>query len=202
MLSHFSKCPIKAFSNVLHRGDNEHKPGGLWLSDESGHGWSALVPEQLRLGSSGWEDGDELLRYRYDFSIDPKQLDRILVLRTPDDLRSFTSDYREASQRECVDDGKPGYGLHIDWSRVKSDYKGILITPYQSGLSHRNGTPDSTGYRFDCASGCFWDIICLRPLRWPVQRGLPRASAPVNGAEKLGHWGGGVVYHLPDDRGP
>ena len=24
----------------------------------------------------------------------------------------------------------------------------------------------------------------------------------VNGAEKLGHWGGGIVYHLPDDLGP
>ena len=24
----------------------------------------------------------------------------------------------------------------------------------------------------------------------------------VNGAEKLGHWGAGIVYHLPDDRGP
>ena len=24
----------------------------------------------------------------------------------------------------------------------------------------------------------------------------------VNGAEKLGQWGGGIVYHLPEDRGP
>ena len=24
----------------------------------------------------------------------------------------------------------------------------------------------------------------------------------VNGAEKLGHWGAGIVSHLPDDRGP
>ena len=24
----------------------------------------------------------------------------------------------------------------------------------------------------------------------------------VNGAEKLGHWGGGIVCQLPDDLGP
>ena len=24
----------------------------------------------------------------------------------------------------------------------------------------------------------------------------------INGAEKLGHWGAGIVSHLPDDRGP
>ena len=24
----------------------------------------------------------------------------------------------------------------------------------------------------------------------------------VNGAAILGHWGGGIVYHLPDDLGP
>ena len=27
-------------------------------------------------------------------------------------------------------------------------------------------------------------------------------TAHVNGAEKLGHWGAGIVYHLPDDREP
>ena len=29
-----------------------------------------------------------------------------------------------------------------------------------------------------------------------------RTGGGVNGAEKLGHWGGGIVYHLPDDLGP
>ena len=27
-------------------------------------------------------------------------------------------------------------------------------------------------------------------------------SSPIKGAEKMGHWGGGIVYHLPDARGP
>ena len=29
-----------------------------------------------------------------------------------------------------------------------------------------------------------------------------RTGGGVNGAEKLGHWDGGIVYHLPDDLGP
>ena len=178
MLSHYSKRAIEVFSNGLHRGDNEHKPGGLWLSDDFEYGWSAFVLDRLRSGSSEWADGNELLRYRYDFTIDPRQLDRILALQTPGDLRRFTSYYRETSPRECVDDGKPGYGLHIDWSRVKAKYKGILITPYQSELSHRHGNLEFHWYRFDCASGCIWDIACLRLLRGPLQWSLPRDSGP------------------------
>ena len=38
MLTHYSKDPIQVFSNALHRDDNDHKPGGLWLSDESDYG--------------------------------------------------------------------------------------------------------------------------------------------------------------------
>ena len=52
-------------------------------------------------------------------------------------------------------------------------------------------------------------------LIWQVGRGcVPKTPADpkseeltqnypgVNGAAILGHWGGGIVYHLPDDLGP
>ena len=132
------------------------------MSDDSEYGWCELVHGLVGRGSSGWEDGNELLQYRYDFIIDPSQLDQVLVLSTPDDLRSFASAYGERSLRGCAGDGEPGYGLHIEWHRIKSDYKGILITPYQRELSHRNGNPKFHWYRFDCASGCFWDISSLQ----------------------------------------
>ena len=152
ILSHYSKCPGKVFSpNYPTPADNEHKPGGLWLSDDSEYGWCDLVRGLVRKGSSGWEDGNELLQHRYDFIIDPAQLDQILVLNTPGDLRSFTSAYGEASLRGCVVNGEAGYGLHIEWHHIKSDYKGILIAPYQRELSHRDGNPKFHWYRFDCA---------------------------------------------------
>ena len=163
ILSHYSKYPGKVFcTDCPTPPDNDHKPGGLWLSDDSEYGWPELVHGLVSSGSSGWEDGNELLQHRYDFIIDPAQLDQILVLSTPDDLQSFTTAYGEASYRGCLVNGEPGYGLHIEWHRIKSDYKGILITPYQRELSHRNGTPKFHWYRFDCASGCIWDITCLK----------------------------------------
>ena len=162
MLSHYSKYIDKTFSNRHPIPDNnEHKPGGLWLSDDSDYGWQAFVLDRLRWGSSDWADGEELLRYRYDFTIDPRQLDRILVLSTPDDLSRFTSNYQEASPRRCVVDGKTEYGLHIEWQRVKDEYMGILISPFQTELSRKE--PSFHWYRFDCASGCFWDVACLIP---------------------------------------
>ena len=35
-----------------------------------------------------------------------------------------------------------------------------------------------------------------------VEEAPGHGQVGVNGAEKLGHWGAGIVYHLPDDRGP
>ena len=166
ILSHYSKTPDKAFHlDYPTPLDNDHKPGGLWLSDDNEYGWSQLVRGLVRTGSSGWEDGNEMLRHRYDFIIDPSQLNEILTLSTPDDLRSFASAYGESSLRGCVVDGESGYGQHIEWYRIKTDYRGILITPYQRELSHRIGNPEFHWYRFDCASGCFWDISCLK-LVW------------------------------------
>ena len=168
MLSHYSKYPNKVFSPAHPAPpDNEHKPGGLWLSDESGYGWSAFVLDQFQSGSSDWADGKEMLRYRYDFVIDLSQLHQILLIETTGDRRRFTAAYREPSTRGCVVDGQPGLGLHIEWRRVKSDYKGVLITPYQPRLSHTIGNPEFHWYRFDCASGCFWDISCLMRVHRP-----------------------------------
>ena len=169
MLSHYSPVRDKIFSHLFPApADNEHKPGGLWLSDDTDYGWLAFVSEQLRRGSSDWADGEELIRWKYDFIIDPGDVGRILVLTTHEDFISFTSNYREASPRGCVVDGRAGYGVHIEWGRVKSDYKGILITPFQRDLSRRD--PEYHWYRFDCASGCFWDTTCLVQIREPLQR--------------------------------
>lgn len=52
----------------------------------------------------------------------------------------------------------PGAG-NTDWSRVKANCRGILITPFQRGLSRRE--PEFHWYRFACAGGCFGDASCL-----------------------------------------
>ena len=39
VLFHYSKEADKVFSTDYCPGDNDHKPGGLWLSDDSDYGW-------------------------------------------------------------------------------------------------------------------------------------------------------------------
>ena len=175
MLFHYSKEADKIFcSDCPTPLDNDHKPGGLWLSDDSDYGWYDFVLDRLRDGSSEWADGEELLQYRYDFAIDPRQSDRILLLKTPDDLRRFTLHYREATVRECVVRGKPGCGLHIEWERVKADYKGIMITPFHRALSCNDPILFHWYNGFDCASGCFWDITCLTQVTQGTKTNLPK----------------------------
>ena len=128
VLFHYSEEADKTFCMARMRGDNDHKPGGLWLSDDSDYGWRAFVLDRVNDGSPCWADADKGLRYKYGFTINPCCSDKILKLKTPDDLRCFTAHYREAARRACDEPG--GYGVHIDWERVRAHYKGILITPF------------------------------------------------------------------------
>ena len=55
ILSHYSKRPGKVFCPEFPTPpDNEHKPGGLWLSDDNEFGWYALVRQLMRRGATGW----------------------------------------------------------------------------------------------------------------------------------------------------
>ena len=146
------------FSTTL---DNEHKPGGLWLSDDSDYGWYAFVTDRWNSGSPEWADGLETWRFRFEFTLKPEALRSVLILATKQDLRDFTKAYGESEPRPCQVEDQPGFGIHIDWHRVKRDYMGILISPYQPDLSHRSDIEPLHWYRFDCASGCFWDTSCL-----------------------------------------
>ena len=173
MLFHYSEEADKIFRPDRTLPSSDHKPGGLWLSDDSDYGWYALVLDQLRDGRPDWADADKGLRYKYGFEIDPCQSNQVLVLETPDDLRWFIGRYREATVRKCVVRDKPGCGLHIEWGRVKADYKGILITPFHRALSRKD--PFFHWYiGFDCASGCFWDITCLTQVTKGIRTNLPR----------------------------
>ncbi len=162
LLSHFASHADKVFTSEYSTPeDNVHKPGGLWLSDESGYGWLSFLRDRVSQGNSEWADAYEVWKYKYDFIVEPSQLHRVLCLQTPADIKAFTSYYQESSDRECGG----AYATHIEWTRVKAEYKGILITPFQPKYSRID--PRFHWYRFDCASGCFWDISCLRQIKIP-----------------------------------
>ena len=157
--------------------DTDHKPGGLWLSKDTRDGWSRLHVADTT--------------YKTEFTIKPSACNEILTIRSEQELHSFVQRYGESSQRKCsiVDltlnnfrdqcvSNCQGqcfncFGLHIIWGRVKSEYKGIAITPYQRNLSHRCGDPKFHWYRFDCASWCVWNTSCLEKVGGSVRTTTP-----------------------------
>ena len=159
-LTHYSAKPLGNLLRVSPLQDNAHSPGGLWLSDDDSNGWLRLLERAVKENPDQWGDASETWRCRTEFRVDTD--DQVLWLRTERGLNRFVSQYGEPQERSCDgDQSGSGYGLHIDWNRVKTEYKGILISPYQEQLSHRHGDPRFHWYRFDCASACIWDLSCL-----------------------------------------
>ena len=145
--------------------DNEHKPGGFWLSDDAESGWGDFLRRLIAGGDPNWADAKSTWKYVTEFKV---AIEQILWLKYDSELRQFAALYGEADERDCSD----GSGLHIERGRVKADYKGILISPYQECLSHRRGDPMFHWYRFDCASACIWDSSCLVSCGDSVESGL------------------------------
>ena len=142
------------------RPDNDHKPGGLWLSDDSDHSWPKFVKRAVKNRWRGWKEEDlHALRFKTPFRIKPNEERNVLKITTVADLNKFMGIYCESQARKCCN----GFGIHIDWDRVKSsEFKGILITPHQTQLSRRGYA--FHWYQFDCASGGFWDTSCLQQI--------------------------------------
>ena len=161
VMTHYSREPLVILQRFSPRGDNPHSPGGLWLSDDSEYGWRQYLQYAAQINPGEWHDAGETWKCSTDFEVDTGQL---LWLKTGSDLHQFALDYGEPQERNC-DNGRPGsgYGLHIEWKKVKAKHKGILISPYQERLSHYHGNPKFHWYRFGCASACVWDSSCLRP---------------------------------------
>lgn len=175
LLSHYCRDQQDSGFPVAHYdglSDNEHKPGGLWVGDEeSGQGWKTFALEMRQKQPEQWQFHPEFgdikddLRFRYDFRIRPEQSTQILAIRSLRDLYWFTEEFKEESPRPCVVDAVASFGVHIDWKTVKGIYKGILITPYHTGARETDPVRFHW-YRFDCASGCFWDTSCLEMVGW------------------------------------
>ena len=150
ILSHFSEEPLildvsRTYKPVMD-GPVQFKPTGLWLSDESDHGWKQWCEaEQFRT---------ETLKYRTDFKL--KNSDRILRLGSADKLKAFTEQFRA---------NLPIIGMSsiwIDWDRVMKEFGGVVITPYIWECRLAPGF--SWYYGWDCASGCVWDLSLLEVI--------------------------------------
>lgn len=168
-------------SNRPNPPNTDHKPGGLWLSEDREDGWEKSVLRWINNSPYQWCHND--LKYMTMFEFTPSELHcRVKVIKCKDQLDEFVQSYRERIPRlcrpedlieikkECAKLNCPGlcfncFGFHIDWRRFKSEFDSIAITPYLEEQSHRHQVAKFHWYRFDCSSWCFWDTSHLSPIQ-------------------------------------
>lgn len=154
------------------------KPNGFWLSDETrgAYGWRAWCRAE-RFRPYGF-------RYEHEVKLVPNA--KILYLRTPQEIDSFTHEYGyslldEHDKREgkVPFSKRIGYGRYgqpyydsIDWKRVAKKYHGIVITPYQ--WSRRLDGGCQWYYSWDCASGCIWNARAIESITMVKEHKAPR----------------------------
>lgn len=164
ILSHFSEKDFKFNINKEYKIDNSRKelqffkPHGLWLSDElSDCGWKAWC--------KGEEVGLDRLKNEAKFKLN---IDNILLLNTVKNVKEFTRKYG-VSMAEALGIDVPTFAeetlnsFFINWCKVKSDYSGIVLTPFFWEL--RLDFDVHWYYYWDCASACIWDLSTLKEIK-------------------------------------
>lgn len=145
ILRHWSGRPLpEVLDNKEQKyGERYAKPRGFWLSDEnSDMSWKKWCDSEcFRENQFGfWTD----------FQVD---MNDIIHLKNENDILLFTETYKMG----------PDDTYGIDWHTIAQNHKGILITPYI--WECRLNDNCSWYYGWDCASGCFWDVSCLTPIK-------------------------------------
>lgn len=125
------------------------KPRGLWLSDESDHGWSKWCEDE------GFRDTSK--QARTEFTLAPGA--NVLHLTTTADVLAFSSRYPLPPNLY----GPEQYDMNaggVDWIRVREEYNGLLITPYS--WAARLDSRAAWYYGWDCASACIWHLSAIQ----------------------------------------
>lgn len=145
ILTHFSNNDFKF--NAKRRYPKpiliEPKPKGLWLSDESDYGWHKWCTESNFSTNS--------METVVDFQCDIKKW---IHISTSEMLDKFAENYMQSHpSAETLN--------FINWTKVRKDYSGILISPYQ--WKSRLGK-HWWYYGWDCASACVWDLSTIKMI--------------------------------------
>jgi len=142
VLTHHSLNQLELDHDRVYVQQDDYKPRGLWLSDDSNYGWKEwCTDEHFHL---------DALKHASHFQFSDEA--RIKWISSVAEMVYFTSDYRRPI-------GSTNIMHFIDWPKVAEKYDGILITPYQ--WSQRMDV--MWYYSWDCASACVWntDVLVL-----------------------------------------
>jgi hypothetical protein len=150
ILSHFTHNQFIFDNSKEYKSFIGFKPCGLWLSNENEYGWKIWC-EQSGYGS---------LVYETKFEIN---FDNILVLNTEQKIIDFYEKYKYKSDNDDSESHELVKQIfeelsYIDWKKVTKKYDGIVISPYSYGLR----TKFLWYNAWDCASGCVWNLSCLK----------------------------------------
>ena len=141
-LMHYSYKPLTELYNCDQKQNFRPKPKGLWVS--VGREWRDWCRSE-RYSHIGQRS--------YIVSIDWKN---IKVINNKDQLKAFTEKYQCNTGVSLLDE----YGLN--WENISQDYSGIVIFPYL--WECRNDPRTNWYYGWDIASGCIWDISCVKKV--------------------------------------
>ena len=139
-LRHYAAAPV----TIADRTPNQSttgKPEGLWVS--VGEEWLDWCRSEEFRTESDW----------YEHWVTVADDANLMQLSSKQDLDRFTADYGVQIDPRFL-------SRFIDWTRVASEYDGIIIAPYQYG---RRLTPHTHWYYgWDIASGCIWNSAVVK----------------------------------------
>jgi len=124
------------------------KPAGLWVSVQGDYDWRWWCEQ------TDWVDN---ITHAHEVKL--KDDANILHLNSPSELMNFGEKYPNTD---------PEYAryeklmtMFLDWTRIKQDYQGVIIAPYQWSCRFDL----MWYYGWDCASGCIWDLSSVEEFK-------------------------------------
>lgn len=173
-LIHYSKNKIDKLIKNFHCEKyinfvSGYKPVGFWVSVKKDWGkW--CEDEEFKLDN---------LEYKYNVKL--KKIANLLILKSEKEINDFTDKYGKDFIFNNIDLVEKFYEIQhkafyetfkkkmeksifsINWEKLREEYDGIIISPYQ--WSCRMRSKFSWYYGWDCASGCIWNIDAIEGIK-------------------------------------
>ena len=130
------------------------KPNGLWVSVKGKDDWKS------------WCEAEDYIleNLAISYEVKLKKDADILHLKTPEDIYKLSLFFPYLRKQWDNPEGRELCQCYeLDWIKVKEQYQGIIIAPYQWDC--RLSSKCNWYYGWDCASGCIWDISCIKEFK-------------------------------------
>lgn len=182
-LFHYSRRHIKKLQPrpYLYHPSLLDKPKGLWFSVEdfsNDTNWFDF-----------WSDmhgAENRLRYKHQITLHPNS--PILYISNAMEFDIFEERFMLPNfdiYATLNQDGTKKFSLHektfqqyeIDWCKVSRNFAGIIIAPYlweRRMNDNRSNWHTNWYYGWNCASGCIWNLRCIKSFEMVEKIKIPR----------------------------